>query len=164
VRWLFDTDEAWGLTLLRCVLGVVFLAHGAQKLLGWYGGTGPGGFVHAMGRMGIPAFFAWLSIVAEFFGALGLILGLLTRVAAFGIGVDMIVAVLLVHTRNGFFMNWMGTQRGEGYEYHLLAIAACACLVAEGAGALSFDRTIALRSWRRAAARPVRRAPEPLPT
>jgi putative oxidoreductase len=82
--------------------------------------------------------------MAEFCGALGLILGLLTRVAAFGIAVNMLVAVLMVHSQFGFFANWSGTQKGEGYEYHLLALAMCAFLMIKGGGAASVDRKLSL--------------------
>src|ERR1700733_2430428 len=111
-RKLMATDNDAAITILRLVLGVVFFAHGAQKLLGWFGGygfTGTMGFF--TGPMHIPAPFAVLAIAAEFFGGLGLILGLLTRVAAFGIAVNMLVAIVTVHSSVGFFMNWAGTQK-----------------------------------------------------
>jgi putative oxidoreductase len=92
--------------------------------------------------MGMPAPVALLVISAEFFGGLGLIFGLLTRIAAFGIGADMIGAIFLVHLPNGFFMNWMGAQKGEGFEFHLLAIAMAAALLLRGAGAFSLDRAL----------------------
>ena len=92
--------------------------------------------------MHIPAVFAFLAIVAEFFGGLGLILGALTRVAAAGIAVVMLIAVAMIHSHVGFFMNWSGTQKGEGYEYHLLALAIAAFLILRGAGAASVDRSI----------------------
>jgi putative oxidoreductase len=85
-----------------------------------------------------------LAIAAEFFGGLGLIVGFLTRIAAFGIAVNMLVAIATVHGPFGFFMNWSGTQKGEGYEYHLLALAVTAFLMIRGAGAFSVDRAIAL--------------------
>jgi putative oxidoreductase len=91
----------------------------------------------------IPAPLAFLAMAAEFFGGLGLILGFLTRIAAFGIAVNMVVAVAMVHSSFGFFMNWSGTQKGEGFEYHLLALAVTAFLMIRGAGAFSLDRVIA---------------------
>jgi putative oxidoreductase len=131
------------LTILRLVLGIVFFFHGAQKMLGWFGGYGFSGtmnfFTH---NMGIPAVFAFLAIAAEFFGSLGLILGVLARVAAGGIMVNMVVAIAMVHHANGIFMNWFGNQKGEGYEYHLLAIAIALAIVIRGAGAFSIDRMI----------------------
>jgi putative oxidoreductase len=93
--------------------------------------------------MGIPGVFAFLAICAQFFGGLGLIVGLLARIAAFGIAVTMAVAVLKVHLAVGFFMNWYGAQKGEGYEYHLLAVAIAILIMVKGAGALSIDRAIA---------------------
>ena len=90
--------------------------------------------------MHIPAPLAFLAIAAEFFGGIGLILGFLTRVAAFGIGVNMLVAIITVHRSFGFFMNWAGTQKGEGFEYHLLVLAMVAFLMIRGAGAFSVDR------------------------
>ena len=143
VRKLFQTDRDYVLTIVRVVVGVVFVAHGAQKVLGWFGGYGFSATMNGMQHMGIPAPFALLAIVAEFFGGLGLMVGLLSRVAAFGIFVEMLVAVVKVHGANGLFMNWAGNQRGEGFEYHLLALALLLVLMVRGAGALSLDRLIA---------------------
>jgi putative oxidoreductase len=140
---LFQTNNDRLLTLVRLVAGVVFLAHGAQKLLGWFGGYGFGPTMGAFEHMGIPAPFGFLAIAAEFFGGLGLILGLLSRVAAFGIAVEMLVAIFKVHAANGFFMNWAGNQRGEGIEYHLLALAVLVVVLLRGAGAWSLDQLIA---------------------
>ena len=141
---LLSTSNDLTLTLVRLVLGVVFFAHGAQKMLGWFGGYG---FHGTMGfftqQMGIPAPLAFLAICAEFFGGLGLILGLLARIAALGIITNMLVAIVTVHTANGFFMNWSGQQKGEGFEYHLLAITLALIVVIKGSGALSVDRMLA---------------------
>ena len=140
IRKLIATDNDIATTILRLVLGVVFFAHGAQKMLGWFGGYGFSGTMGFFtGMMHIPAPFAFLAIAAEFFGGLGLIFGLLTRIAAFGIFCNMIVAVALVHHNFGFFMNWTGAQKGEGYEYHLLTIAVATFLMIRGAGAASVD-------------------------
>ncbi len=142
MKKIMSTSNDVALTVLRLVLGVVFFAHGAQKLLGWFGGYGFHGTMGFFEHMGMPAPVAFLIICTEFFGGLGLIVGLLTRIAALGIGVEMIGAIFLVHLPNGFFMNWMGTQKGEGFEYHLLAIAAAAVLLLRGSGAFSLDRTL----------------------
>jgi putative oxidoreductase len=123
-------------------------------MLGWFGGYGFSGTMGFFtGMMHIPAPFAFLAIAAEFFGGLGLIFGLLTRVAAFGIFCNMVVAVAMVHHNFGFFMNWAGTQKGEGYEYHLLTIAVAVFLMIRGAGAASVDRLLysSLASSRRQA-------------
>jgi len=143
VRKLLATDNDRATTIIRLVLGVIFFAHGAQKVLGWFGGygfTGTMGFF--TGVLHIPAVFAFLAIAAEFLGGLGLIFGLLTRVASFGVFCNMIVAVTLVHSQFGFFMNWTGAQKGEGYEYHLLLLAASAFLMIRGAGAASVDQLL----------------------
>jgi putative oxidoreductase len=147
MKKLFATSNDFMLTVLRLVMGVVFFAHGAQKMLGWFGGYG---FHGTMGfftqQMGIPAPLAFLAICAEFFGGLGLILGLLSRVAAFGIICNMLVAIATVHHVNGFFMNWTGQQKGEGFEYHLLAIAIGLAILVRGAGAWSIDRLLSGRT------------------
>src|ERR1700690_1373647 len=142
MKRLLGTSNDLTLTMLRLVLGVVFLAHGAQKMLGWFGGYGFHGTMGFFEHLGMPAPVAFLIICTEFFGGLGLIVGLLTRIAALGIGVEMIGAIFMVHLPNGFFMNWYGTQKGEGFEYHLLAIAVAAVLLSRGAGAFSADRAL----------------------
>ena len=86
-------------------------------------------------KMGIPAPFAFLAIMAEFLGGLGLIVGFLSRIAAFGIFCNMLVAVMMIHRHVGFFMNWYGNQAGEGFEYHLLAMAIALVIIINGAGA-----------------------------
>ena len=143
---ILRTSDSFALTLLRLSLGVVMFAHGCQKMLGLFGGSG---FTATMRQfetgMHIPAVFAFLAIAAEFFGGLGLILGLLTRIAAFGIFCNMAVAIAKVHEKNGFFMNWSGRQAGEGFEFHLLVLAMCAALMIAGAGAVSIDRAIERR-------------------
>lgn len=143
IRKLIATDNDIATTILRLVLGVVFFAHGAQKMLGWFGGYGFSGTMGFFtGMMHLPAPLAFLAIAAEFFGGLGLIFGLLTRIAAFGIFCNMVVAVAMVHHNFGLFMNWTGTQKGEGFEYHLLAIAIATFLMIRGAGAASVDRLL----------------------
>ena len=143
MRKLITTDDNPATTILRLMLGIVFFAHGAQKMLGWFGGYGFNGTMQFFTEtMHIPAFFAFLAICAEFFGGLGLIFGFLTRIAAFGIAANMVVAVAMVHGHVGFFMNWSGTQKGEGFEYHLLVLAIAAFLIIKGGGAASVDRAL----------------------
>lgn len=143
IRKLIATDNDAATTILRLVLGVIFFAHGAQKMLGWFGGYGLSGTMGFFTNvMHIPAPFAFLAIAAEFFGGLGLIFGFLTRFAAFGIFSNMVVAIAMVHGQFGLFMNWAGTQKGEGYEYHLLVLAITAFLMIRGAGAASIDRVL----------------------
>lgn len=146
MKKLLATRPDGALTLLRIALGTVMFAHGAQKLFGWFGGYG---FDGTMGfftqQMGIPPVFAVLAIVAEFFGALGLIFGFFTRVAAFGIASVLATAMVMVHIPNGFFMNWSGSQAGEGIEFFVLAIPVALTLVWKGAGAFSIDGWLAGR-------------------
>ena len=142
-RKLVSTSDDYAIAVARLVLGVVFFAHGAQKMLGWFGGYGFSGTMNFFTQMmHIPAPLAFLAICAEFFGGLGLIVGLLGRVAAFGISINMLVAIFTVHIHNGFFANWTGQQKGEGFEYHLLALALLLLIMAKGSGALSVDRAL----------------------
>jgi putative oxidoreductase len=142
-RKLVNTTDDFAVTVLRLFLGVVFFAHGAQKTLGWFGGYGFSGtmgfFTH---QMGIPAPLAALAIAAEFLGGIGLLLGFLGRIAAFGIACNMVIAVFMVHQHFGFFANWTGQQKGEGIEYHILAIAIALAIMIKGSGALSVDRAL----------------------
>ena len=147
LRMLLRTDNDTAMLVLRVLLGVVMFPHGAQKALGWYGGNGFSGTMGFLtGTMGLPWIVAFLVIVAEFLGSIGLVAGFLTRLSALGIGCVMIGAIATVHGKVGFFMNWYGSQQGEGYEYHLLVLAICAALAIRGAGALSVDGAIARRS------------------
>jgi putative oxidoreductase len=140
---LFSTDPDWIQTIIRIALGVVFFAHGAQKLLGWFGGPGLKETMHTMNEhLGLAIPLAFLTVAAEFFGGLGLIVGLLSRVAAVGIVVIMLVAIVMVHGRYGLFLNWFGDRKGHGYEYHLLAIALAAAVIGKGSGAMSLDRLL----------------------
>jgi putative oxidoreductase len=142
-RKLINTTDDPVISVLRLALGVVFFAHGAQKALGWFGGYGfTGTMSFFTQQMHIPAPFAFLAICAEFFGGIGLLIGFLGRVAAFGIACNMVVAVVMIHWHFGFFANWSGIQKGEGYEYHLLAIAIALAIMTRGSGAFSADRAL----------------------
>lgn len=146
MRKLLQTPNDYALTILRLVLGIVFFAHGAQKMLGWFGGYGFSGTMNFFTHVAhIPAPLAFLAICAEFFGGLGLLVGFLTRIAAFGITCNMLVAIFTVHLPNGLFMNWTGQQKGEGIEYHLLVLAITLTLMIRGAGALSVDHALSER-------------------
>ncbi len=143
---LTRTGDQVALLVLRVGLAVVFFPHGAQKALGWFGGPGFAGFVGFAHRFGIPSWLAVLAILAEFLGSIGLLLGLLGRVAAFGIFCNMVAAVALIHSKVGFFMNWSGKQAGEGFEFHLLAMAALLAIMIGGSGAASVDRSLSRAS------------------
>jgi putative oxidoreductase len=132
------------LLILRLAAGIVMFPHGAQKLLGWFGGPGFAGTMHYFTSvMHIPAPLAFLSICTEFFAPILLVFGVLTRLAAVGFAIDMIVAVLTTHIANGFFMNWTGQQKGEGFEYHIYAVAVALALLISGAGRYSLDALFA---------------------
>ncbi len=132
------------LLALRFTLGAVVVAHGAQKLLGWFGGYGFKGTMDYFTRtLGFPALLGFLAIVAEFFGSLSLVAGLFTRVAALGVGIVLLTAAYTVHRRNGFFMNWFGNQEGEGVEYFVLAAAIVLVLLVAGGGTWSLDHALA---------------------
>lgn len=139
---LLRTNDDWVLMVARLVLGVLFFAHGAQKVFGWFGGPGFAAQMSGFAGMGIPAPLAFLAIAAEFGGGIALILGFLGRIGALGILCVMVVAIATVHYKNGLFMNWSGKQAGEGYEYHLLAIAVALVILVKGSGALSIDRLL----------------------
>jgi putative oxidoreductase len=129
------------LLIARVVVGIVFMMHGAQKLFGAFGGPGLSGVVQAMGPLG------YLVTIGEFFGGLGLIVGFLSRFSAASLIVIMLGAVAMVHGKVGFFMNWAGNQGGEGFEYHLLAIAILLVIVIAGPGGLAVARVLPLPKW-----------------
>ena len=143
---LLQTSGSSVETILRIALAVVFFPHGAQKVLGWFGGYGLSGtMAFFTGKMGIPPLFAALDIAAEFLGPIALFFGFFTRMAALGIFVAMATAATLVHGKLGFFMNWFGQLPAgtEGFEYHILALALAFAVMVRGAGALSVDRALA---------------------
>ena len=146
LQFLTQTNGSAAPLLARLALGLVMFPHGAQKALGWFGGYGYTGTMgYFTGTMHIPVVFAFLAIAAEFAGSLALIAGLFSRVAALGIAVVMTVAILTSHVANGFFMNWYGNQKGEGFEYHLLALGLALIVLVCGAGKASLDTLIARR-------------------
>lgn len=144
LKQLLTTKDDISMMILRITLGLVIFPHGAQKMFGWFGGYGFGGTMHHFTEnMGIPYIFALLAVVAESFGAFGLIVGLGTRIAAMGVGATIGVAAIMVHVKHGFFMNWFGKQAGEGFEYHLLVVGIALTLVIRGGSKWSLDRLLA---------------------
>lgn len=140
---IFNTGENWAATISRIALGVVLFAHGAQKLLGCFDGPG---FSLTMDffteNVGLPWIIGFLVIIIEFFGSLSLILGFAVRIWSLAIAFLIIGIVETTHLQNGFFMNWFGTQKGEGYEYFILMIGLAISLVFSGAGKYSIDALI----------------------
>jgi putative oxidoreductase len=143
MKALFRTEDSLSLLLVRLALGIVMLPHGMQKTLGFFGGPGFSGTMGFFTSQGMPALLAFLVILSESLGSLGLIVGFLTRVAAFGCAAVMLGAIGMVHWSNGFFMNWDGKQSGEGFEYHILALGVALALLVGGGGKASVDRGLA---------------------
>ncbi len=139
---IFKTDDDFAIFIARLALGIVILPHGLQKLLGLFGGPGFSGTVGFFVQQGIPSVIAFLIIICESFGSIGLIIGFLSRLAALGITLIMLGAIFLVHYPNGFFMNWFGAQKGEGFEFHILAIGLGLVVLIKGAGKWSVDRAL----------------------
>ncbi len=141
LKKFFSTEDRIAPLVIRVVLGVVMLPHGAQKALGMFGGGGFAATMKGMSQgMGIPSIIVLLVIVSEFLGSMGLILGVATRFCAFGTSAVMMGAIFMVHLPNGFFMNWFGQKAGEGFEFHLLAIGMAVALIITGGGRWSVDR------------------------
>ena len=143
MKQLLSTSNDFTITCQTCTRHHLFRA-GAQLALGWYGGHGWTGTMYYFTQiMHIPTPFAALAILAQFLGGIGLIVGLLGRLAALGVVMDMLVAILTIHLSNGLFMNWFGAQKGEGFEFHLLVVALAFIVIVKGSGATSIDRALA---------------------
>jgi putative oxidoreductase len=139
---VLGTFPSWSLLVVRLGLGVVFFAHGSQKVLGWFGGHGLGGTVKTFRGMGVPPAAAVLAAFIEFLGGLGMLVGLLARPAAVGILAVMLVAIAKVHGKHGFFLNLGVPGRGPGFEFNFALIAMALAILIGGAGILSLDRAI----------------------
>lgn len=138
INSLTQTNAGFGISLLRIVTGLTFIAHGSQKLFGWFGGYGLEGTAQWMESIGItPGYLmAALAGSAEFFGGLALVVGLLVRPAALSLVIAMLVAIFSVHWANGFFIT------ANGFEYAMVLALISLVLLVEGAGKLSVDRAI----------------------
>lgn len=140
---IFATNDDWAGAIVRITIGVIMFPHGAQKMLGWFGGPGFSGEMELFTKtMGLPWIIAFLVIFIEFFGAIGLLLGFASRVWALSMVILMLGIIFSVHLEHGFFMNWFGNQAGEGYEYHLLVIGLSLATVVSGSGKFSLDRKL----------------------
>ena len=141
---VFGTYPSWSHLVVRVILGVIFFAHGAQKVFGWFGGRGLSETIAGFRQMGIPPAATVTAACIECFGGLAMIVGLLVRPAALGLIAVMFVAIKKVHARNGFFLNWSQVPgRGHGYEFNLALIAMALSILIGGAGVLSIDGLIA---------------------
>lgn len=143
VNNIIKTEQSTAVLIVRIVLGLVIFSHGAQSLIGWFGGTG---FTNTMyyltSIMQLPYIIALSVILLQFFGSILIILGVLVRPVALAISGMFVGMIVTVHLDHGFFMNWFGDKLGEGFEYHILVLALCAALMIEGAGRFSFDRLL----------------------
>lgn len=143
MKKIFQTNKSSAAFIIRLVLGIILFPHGAQKMLGWFGGYG---FNGTMGFLtvtaGLPGFIAFLVIMIEFLGSVALVLGFATRIAAIGIIILFTGIIFTSHLQNGFFMNWAGNLKGEGYEFHLLIIGMALSLLISGAGKWSIDELL----------------------
>jgi putative oxidoreductase len=140
-REMTKNDAGIALLIIRLALGIVIFAHGAQKVLGWFGGPGFARTIETFSiNLSYPLWMVLLLMFIEFCGSLGIIFGLMTRLSALGIAIIMLVCAYQNHLQNGFFMNWLGQQAGEGFEYHLLVLGMCCALVSQGGGTYTMDR------------------------
>jgi putative oxidoreductase len=143
IESLTGTHADWVVTIARIVLGVIFFAHGAQSMLGWYGGPGLARSMRTFTeQLHLPSTLAFLVLAGELFGGIGLIVGLFSRIAALVIMLTMVGAIATVHFRFGLFLNWFGSQKGDGIEYHLLVITLALVVLVEGAGPFSLDSLV----------------------
>jgi putative oxidoreductase len=142
-----ETDFA--LLVIRIIVAIVFFAHGTQKVFGWFGGPGLSGWVRSMTSHGMPAVVPYLVAFGELLGAIALLFGFLTRLAAAGLLIEMLGAIFLVHRKMGFFMNWTGKLKGEGFEYSLTLAVVLLSLLIAGAGDYSLDASVFRSRWRR---------------
>jgi putative oxidoreductase len=142
LKIFLKTDRSPAQLFIRVVLGVVMFPHGAQKALGWFGGPGFAQTLQAFANMGFPVWSSLVLMGIELVGAILLIFGFLTRLWALGIGISITICMFMNHVQNGFFMNWFGQQKGEGFEYHILVIGIAFALIIKGGGLLSVDGAI----------------------
>lgn len=146
LRAVVETSDDRIPMLARLALGIVMLPHGAQDLFGWFGGQGIAGALGYYASLGVPPFLGWLVLITEFFGGVALIIGVVGRVAAFAIALVLLAAVVKLHWSVGFFMNWDGALKGEGFEFHILAVTLAVIVMIRGSGALSIDRALTARA------------------
>lgn len=143
IQKIVYTEENYATTILRIMLGLVMFPHGAQKMLGWFGGYGFSGTLGFFtGTAGLPWIIGLLVILIEFVGSIFLVTGFAVRLTSLLLIINMIGIILKAHLQNGFFMNWFGNQAGEGYEYHILVITMSLTLLITGAGKFSIDNWI----------------------
>jgi putative oxidoreductase len=138
---IFQAGNDWTGLIIRLTLGIVLFPHGAQKTLGWFGGPGlTNTMTYFSGSLHLPWFITFLVILIESLGVLCLVTGFAGRLWGFSLIILFLGTIVKVHQANGFFMNWTGTQPGEGFEYHLLVIGLSIALLINGSGRWSLDQ------------------------
>ena len=143
MKQVFKTNNDWAGFFMRITAGFILLAHGSQKALGLFGGQGMTATIHGFTQnMGMPAIIAVMVIAIEFIGSICMILGFASRFWAMCMIGLMIGIIATVHYKFGFFMNWHGDKKGEGFEYHLLFIGLCIGILLNGSGRMSIDTLI----------------------
>ena len=143
--WIFKTTDSIAPVFLRLFTAIVIFPHGAQKLLGWFGGFGfEGSMNYFTGTVDLPWVVGFAVIIIEFFGSLFLLLGFATRFWSLAVA-SVMTGVILTNFTSYFFMNWFGTQKTEGMEFFLLAIGMSLSLLVSGAGRFSIDALISKR-------------------
>lgn len=138
---IFTSSNDLTVTFLRIVLGLIMFPHGAQKVLGWFGGGGIKGTMHHMRAVGLPDIISWLTIIGQFFGSIAILLGFCTRIAGAGIFIIM-TGAMIINMPNGWLMNWTGQKKGEGIEYFILLLAINIFIIIKGSGPLALDNLI----------------------
>jgi putative oxidoreductase len=139
----FSSQNNWAGLLLRITIAVVLFPHGAQKLLGWFGGYGFDGTMQYFTQtVKLPYIIGLLVILIEFFAPIALLIGVGSKILAAAVAILFFGIMVTSHLNFGFFMNWFGNQAGEGLEYFLLAIGACLALMFNGSGKFAIDNLI----------------------
>jgi putative oxidoreductase len=135
---LIKTNADYIALFLRVIAGIIIFPYGMQKLFGWFGGPGIKGTLDDLKTKKLPLFIAWLVIIGQSFGGVALILGILGRIAATG-NFIIFTGALIVHSPDGWALNWWGKKKGEGIEYFVMLLALLLVVIIKGSGAFSFD-------------------------
>lgn len=152
-KFFLQTDNSPVQFFIRIALGLVMFPHGAQKVLSWFGGPGPMKTLQTFSAIGFPVWWTVTLMIFELIGSVLLVAGFLTRLWAIGIGTALAICMFTSHAQYGFFMNWLGRQKGEGFEFHILILGITIALIVRGGGALSVDRTLSGKGRKRVFAR-----------
>jgi len=140
---IFSTNNDWTGVIIRLTIGLILFPHGAQKMLGIFGGFGFTGTMNFFtSNLHLPWLIGFLVIIIEFVGSISLIAGIASRVWSIAIIILMTGIIFTSHIQNGFFINWFGNQKGEGYEYHLLLIGLSLAMLVNGSGKYSLDKIV----------------------